>query len=67
MVEERSSGLGRLDVPRTAVEKCDSQRVFQLLDGSCWMVRLSAGWVMLSSSPAWVNDLSRATASNTLR
>ncbi len=34
VVEELLSGLGGLYVPRTAVQKCYSERVFQLLDGA---------------------------------
>jgi hypothetical protein len=34
VVEELLSGLGGLYVPRTAVQKCYSECVFQLLDGA---------------------------------
>ena len=34
VVEELLSGLGGLHVPRTAVQECHSERVFQLLDGA---------------------------------
>ena len=34
VVEELLSGLGGLHVPRTAIQKCHSDSVFQLLDGA---------------------------------